>query len=177
MRRNPQLVFGLIIIGVGLAILLSAILDVSIFAICIPGGFILLGIWVLIRPKYSADDSEFRLRIFGDIRRRGVWTFEGEEIWLFIGDVRYDFTEAEVPSGETKLRVIAFIGDIRLKIPEGIGIRSTNIAFLNEVRFPGLRRDAFVVPVDYETEGYAETDRQILLETLCFIGEIRIAKP
>ena len=174
MSRNTQILFGAIVIIVGLLFLLSSFLDISIFAICIPSVLILIGIWILIRPRLVPEDSEFRLRIFGNLRKRGDWMVTGQEAWMFIGDVRLDFSEAEVPQRETYYRFVAFIGDIRIKVPENVGVSISSMAFVNEIHFPGIKRDAFLVPVEFRTDGYEAAETKIRLETICFIGDIRL---
>lgn len=174
MRSNSLLTLGGIITATGLIFLLSALLDISFLGICIPIGVILLGVWILIRPRIVADDSDLRLLIFGDVKRRGTWEVRGEEVWLLIGDVRLDFSQAEVPFGETTYHVNAFISDIRLTLPEDVGISISSLAFLNTTRLPGIKRDVFVVPFEYQSDDYASCTRKIRLETVCFIADIRI---
>jgi len=174
MRRNSQLIFGGIIIAIGFIILISHLLNVSAWAICFPTALILLGAWILLRPRIMPGSPGFNLRIFGNVRKYGTWFVTGEEIWMFIGDVRLDFSEAEIPLGETPFRIIAFIGDIRLQIPENIGYSLSNIGVVNTVRLSGAKRDTFFVPFDHQSPGYEEKERKIALDTICFIGDIRV---
>jgi len=174
MRRNSQLIFGGIIIAIGLIILISHLLNVSAWAICLPTALILVGAWILLRPKIMPDSPGFKLRIFGNVRKYGDWFVAGEETWMFIGDVRLDFSEAEIPIGETPFRVIAFIGDIRLQIPENVGYSLSSIGVVNTVRLSGVKRDTFFVPFEYQSPGYEEKERKIALDTICFIGDIRV---
>jgi len=174
MRSNSLLIIGVLITAAGLVFLLSALLNISFLGICLPVAFILLGIWILLRPRVVKDNSDLRLLIFGDVKHRGVWQVRGEEVWLVIGDVRLDFSQAEIPLGETTYHVNAFISDIRLTIPEDVGVSISSLAFLNTVRLTGIKRDVFFVPFEYQSEGYADSQRKIRLETACFIADIRI---
>jgi predicted membrane protein len=174
MRNKVQIVFGGTVLLIGVIIILGVLFDINLWAICLPIGLILIGVWILVRPRFLPDDSDLNIRIFGDVRRKGSWSVTDQENWLFIGDIRYDMTSAQIPDGETNMRVIAFIGDIRLKVPADVGVKLSSMAFLNETRIEGKKRDNFLVPVDYQSESYDTAVRKISLETVCFIGDIRL---
>ena len=174
MRNNVQLVFGGIILLIGIMIILGVLFDFNLWAVCFPIGLILIGVWILVRPRFLPEDSGLNIRIFGDVRKKGSWPVTDQENWIFIGDIRYDMTSAQIPDGVSNIRVIAFIGDIRLKVPADVGIKLSSMAFLNETRIEGKKRDNFLVPVDYQSESYDTAIRKISLETICFIGDIRL---
>ena len=73
----------------------------------------------------------------GDIVRNGAWQVIPEEIWLAIGDIHLDLTEAQVPEGETTLTVFGFVNDIKLTVPEGVGIGLHCSAFVSDVKMYG----------------------------------------
>jgi predicted membrane protein len=172
MRNNLQIVFGGLIALFGLSILLGLLFDVNFWGVCFSVGLILFGVWILVRPRILPEDSNLKLLIFGDVKKRGEWQVNGEEIWMFIGDVRLDMTSADIPSGETTYRVIAFIGDIDIKLPEGIGFQVSSMAFVNDTKILGRKRDYIFTPFSYRNDIFETAEKKISLEALCFVADI-----
>lgn len=172
MRYNLQIVFGGLVVLFGLAILLGLLFDVNVMGVCFSIGLILFGVWILVRPRVLREDSKLRLLIFGDVKKRGAWQVVGEEIWMFIGDVRLDMTSADIPSGETTYRVVAFVGDIDIKLPPGIGFQVSSMAFVNDTKILGKKRDHIFTPFLYKNDLYESAEKKISLEALCFVADI-----
>jgi hypothetical protein len=172
--RNPGLVLiGIVIISLGLMILVGNLFEVDIGLWCWPAGLILLGIWLVARPWLVGPDTALQARVLGPIRREGSWQVADEEIWLFVGDVRLDITQAEVPSGETAIRLFAFVGDVRLRVPEGVGVSVSSTAFITDARLFDQKRDGVLAPVRLASDSYEVAERKIHLEITCFIANIR----
>jgi predicted membrane protein len=173
--RNPGLVLvGILIIVAGVASLLGAVFHFDSGVICWPAGLILLGIYLLLRPNLVRPGTGFRASIFGPVRRSGAWKAADEEIWLAMGDVTLDLTQAEIPSGETLIRVFAFIGDVRVRVPDSVGISVTAMSGISTVRGFGAKRESFVVPLQMVSEGYGAAERRLRLEVTAFIAEVKV---
>ncbi|HEX6303986.1 MAG TPA: hypothetical protein VFZ76_07335, partial [Anaerolineales bacterium] len=100
MRNRGQLILGGFLLFLGLVSLLSVIFNVDLGAFCWPIGLILVGVWLLVRPRYTRTESDTFIRPIGDLHRRGTWQVADQEIWIIIGDTDLDFTEAIIPTGE-----------------------------------------------------------------------------
>ncbi len=174
MRIRGEFIFGGFLLILGLAILIGNLSGVKFEDICWPTALILLGIWLLVRPRLISPGTGFRLMPFGNLRRSGSWKLEGEEVWMFIGDTRYDLSQAEIPAGETVLRVFAFIGDVKIRMPQGVGLSVMAVAFINDTKILGQKRDSFLVPVEFSTPDYASAERKVRLETFFFIADIDV---
>lgn len=173
MRLHGQVLFGLLIVIVGLAILVGNLLDIDAGQLCFPTGLILLGLWLLLRPRLVGPDTALRMRIFGPIRRSGIWPVSDEEIWLFIGDVRLDMTEAEIAAGVANIKIFSFIGNVRLQVPEGVAVRLSSMAVINDVRLFGKRSSGFLIPAHISSQGYETAERKVHVESMAFISDMR----
>jgi len=173
MRIPGQVIFGILIILIGLMFLLGNFFDVDVGALCFPTALILIGVWLLIRPRLVGPDTALRMRIFGPIRRSGAWRVGDEEIWLLIGDVYLDMTQAEIPPGETHVRVFAFISNVRLLVPQDVGVSASSMAFITDTRVFGQKRGGFVIPSHVTSEGYENAGRKVQVETISFIADVR----
>jgi lia operon protein LiaF len=173
MRNQGQVIFGILIILIGLMFLLGNLFDVNVGALCFPTALILVGVWLLIRPWLVGPDTRLRFRVFGPVRRGGAWQVADEEFWLLIGDVRLDMSQAEIPPGETRIRVSGFVGDVRLVVPEGVGVSVSSMAFVSDARVLGQRRDGLLLPVRLTSDDYETAERKVHLETMFFVGDVR----
>jgi predicted membrane protein len=176
MKNRTQIIIGAVILVFGLAALLATIFKIDFWALCWGIGLILLGVLILLRPRQITPGSQARFRFIADIKRSGDWQARSEEIWTFVSDGKLDFTSADLPPGETKLRFIAFVSETTLIIPEDVGVSISLNSFYSEMRFLGERDDAVFTPIITSSEGYELAERKILLETFCFVSEVRVKR-
>jgi len=174
MRYQGRALLGVLIIVIGLLILFGNLFEVDLGKFCWPVGIILLGILLLLRPVLARPGTDFRVALFGPVRREGVWLLGEEEIWLFLGDVRLDLSQAEIPAGETEIRVFSFIGDVKVTVPEGVAVSASTVGLLTTTRLFDRKRDSLVVPVQMDSEGYEAAERKLRLETVHLIGDVKI---
>lgn len=178
MQNRSVIIFGSILILIGLVSLVGAILNIRFGMIFWPMVLILIGVWIIVRPRILPEGMGFIFRLLGDVRRRGEWSLDNEEIWSFIGDIRLDMTEAMLPTGEVRIRVLSFIGDVSLIVPEGLGIAVSQMSFITDTRlYDEVGRSGFLMPVDWASEGYSSAEKRLHLEMVSFIGKLRIRRP
>ena len=110
MRNQGQIFIGAVLVFLGLLYIISNVFHIDIGAICWPTALILLGVWLIWRPKLTLGGGAVNINPLCNIRRSGAWPVEPEEIWMFVGDVRLYFSQTEIPSGETAFRIFGFVG-------------------------------------------------------------------
>lgn len=174
MRSQGRILGGILIIFLGVMILASQLLRVDFCPLFFAVLLITFGIALLLRPRALGPETSLRARLFGPVRHRGSWQVQEEEIWLFVGDVRLDLTEAEIPVGETAIRIFGFVVDLRAIVPEDVGVAITSSAIISDARIHGRKRDSFVVPAHITTENYDGAERRIRFETTGFIANSRV---
>ena len=174
MSNKGQLYMGAVLVLIGVIFALGEFFDISIGRFIWPLALILLGLWLVIRPQMVGSDTTVRQKILGDIRRKGAWPVTNEEIWLGVGDVRLDMTEADIPLGETKLQIYGFVGDVALRVPEGVGVAVSSRAFITDAKVLGQKQDHFLSPVHLTSDDYETAERKIRLETGFFIVDLKV---
>jgi lia operon protein LiaF len=174
MAIRSELFIGSFLVILGIVWLGGNVLGVDIGALCWPAGLILLGTWLLVRPRIMKDGARVQFLLFGDVRRSGSWDLVNEEIWMGIGDVDLDLREAQIPPGEIVLRVISFIGDIDLLVPVEMGVSVNSYAFLTDSKIQNRKRDSFVIPLEFHSEGYSTAQQRLRLEAFGFINDIKV---
>lgn len=172
MRNQGQIFIGAVLVFLGLMYIISNVFHIDIGAVCWPTALILLGIWLIWRPKLTLGGGAVNINPLCNIRRSGAWSVEPEEIWMFVGDVRLDFSQTEIPSGETAFRIFGFVGDINLILPEGAQVSVSSSAFLNSAKIFGKKQDTFLTTLQYTTPEDPNSVRSIRLETFFFVCDL-----
>ncbi|HEX2980275.1 MAG TPA: cell wall-active antibiotics response protein LiaF [Anaerolineaceae bacterium] len=172
-RNRGQLIFGGILVLLGVLFLISTVFRIDFGVICWPVFLIGLGVWLLVRPKLRHDGAPVTLKLIGDVRRRGFWPVLSEEFWIGVGDVDLDFSQAELPSGEAVFRIYTLIGDVHLYLPPDAGLNVHAMAFIGDARILGYRETGILAPVDFTSPGYDTAERRIRIEVFGFIGDVK----
>lgn len=173
MQNRGALIFGGLLILFGLLALLETIFHVDIGAFFWPLLLIGIGLLLILRPRLASPDSEVFFRLFGGVRRSGAWQVQNEEVWMLIGDVRLDLTQAELPPGESLFHAYGFIGDIDLKIPADTALRIHSNAFLTTAKWFGSKQDQFISPAVYTSPDYDQAEAKLKIVTYFFIADIK----
>jgi lia operon protein LiaF len=174
-RNQTQLFFGLLVILIGVLFLVGNLFDVNIGVFCWPIGLILVGLWLIMRPRLAGADTDTHFTFIGDVERAGKWPVTNEEFYGFIADMDLDFTKADLPLGETQIRTYGFIGDIELYVPEDVGLAVHSSAFVTSFRVIGQdKEDNFLAPLNWQSENYKLAERKIRFEGGHFIADIKV---
>lgn len=174
MRNQGQFYLGAVIVLVGVLLLIGNVFHIDLGVLCWPSAFILLGIFLIMRPKMVEPGTEMTQKFLGEVKRTGHWQVGDEEFWYFVGDIELDMIKADIPQGETKIRTIGFVGDIDLYVPADVGVAVESTAFVSEVHLPDGKEENFLTPVQMRTPNYKVADKKILLKATCFVGDIKV---
>jgi lia operon protein LiaF len=177
MRNTGVLLFGTVLILIGVMILAGSIFNVNLWNFFWPVILILLGLWLLARPRWTGAMGPENFLFFNNLRRKGTWQVKNEEIWIFLGNVLMDLTSADIPSGETVYRIYGFIGDVDLIVPQGVGVRVSSAAFINDIKVFGKKQSSILIPIEVASEAYETAERKIRLDVAFFISDVKIKPP
>jgi lia operon protein LiaF len=177
MDKRWILWIGIIIVVIGVFLLVGELFQFSAGAFLFPAVLVGLGVWLILRPRMLGPNGQVYARILGDVVRKGAWQVKAEELWLIIGDIHLDLTEAQVPEGETTFTIYGFVNDIKLTVPEGIGISLHCSAFVSEARMYGEKESAIFMPLDRNSDDFETCTRKILIRTNNFVADVKVRRP
>jgi len=177
MYNRGYIYIGAAVIILGLFALISALAGVDFWALALPLLLIAAGVYLILRPRYAPPGTAMHIRLLGNIRRSGAWTAVGEELWVLVGNASFDLTQASLPPGETVIRILGFVGDLKLIVPDTVPVAITSVAFLTTSRVFGTKRDTFLAPFETTTEGYDAADAKLRFESWRFVTGIRARRP
>ncbi|AIQ12112.1 cell wall-active antibiotics response protein LiaF [Paenibacillus durus] len=130
--------------------------------------------------EWSHSDSKEttnRSTFIGDIHMgREHFQLKNTNISQFIGDTVLDLTNAQIPYGETKINLSAFIGDLKVYIPDDmdLGITVNSSSFIGDMEVLDHSRSGFMSSVHYKTPYYKEAGKKIRINVSAFIGDIKV---
>jgi predicted membrane protein len=177
MYNRGYVMIGAALIVLGLLALLSVWIGVDFCALALPLLLIAAGVYILVRPRYAPPGSTMGVRFLGNIKRSGAWTVLDEELWVLVGDAIFDLTQATLPPGETVIRVLGFVGDLKLVVPDTVPVAITSVAFLTTSRIFGAKKDTFLEPFETASEGYAAAESRLRFESWRFVTGVKVRRP
>ena len=177
MKTNRgQLFIGGALVALGLILLLGKALQINLWGIFWPLALISLGVWLVMRPQLVPEGTVVHQRLFGDIKRTGIWDVTDEEIWMFAGDVKLDMTQADLPLGETHIRYCGFAGDISLRVPPEVGVKVSANMFAGDCKFMGEKQSTFLSPLRMVSDNYETAESKVHLESTSFASDIKVKR-
>ena len=175
-KDKGQLFIGGVLVVAGLLLLLGKVLQVNLWGILWPVALIGVGVWLVLRPRLVHEGTVVRQRLFGDIDRRGAWEVSDEEIWMFAGDIDLDMSQAEFPLGETRIRCYGFAADVKVRVPEEVGVKVSANNFAGDVKLFGEKHGGFLSPVNITSANYESAETKLLLETSYFASDVKVQR-
>ncbi|MBN1138214.1 MAG: hypothetical protein JXM73_16615 [Anaerolineae bacterium] len=177
MYNRGYIFIGGTLIALGLLVLISSWIGVDFCALLLPLLLIAAGVYIILRPRFAPPGTAMHVHLLGDVRRAGAWTALDEELWVLIGDATFDLTQATLPPGETVIRFLGFVGDLKLIVPEGVPVAVSSTAFLTTSKVLGVKKDTFLEPFETATEGYDAAESRLRFESWHFVTTIRLRRP
>jgi predicted membrane protein len=174
MRISFQLFAGLLLILWGVLLIIAEVFEISFWMLCWPTLLILLGAWLLLRPRFSAERSGVRVTPAGEFSRSGPGLVQNEEIWMFAGDIELDLRQSDIPVGETVYRLQTFASEIELRLPGGVGCSVKSSAMVTHASIQGRKVEYVFNPYEYASPGYEQAERKVRLEITSLVADLDI---
>lgn len=134
------------------------------------------------QPWKSVSGQAYRenhSRFIGDfVFGQDYFELKPMSISHFIGDTKLDLTRAQIPLGETRIYVSAFIGDVKVFVPDdySVGIRVVSSSLIGDVKVMEQKRGGLINQVNVETPRFADASKQVVLVVSTLIGDVRVTK-
>jgi lia operon protein LiaF len=120
-----------------------------------------------------------RSSFIGDIHfGQEDWQLTPLDISLFIGDTVIDLTRANIPTGETRINVSSFIGDLKIFIPNDmqLEVSVTASAFISDMKVLDRYESGLFKNVQTQTRDYNDGEKKILIMVNTFIGDVIVKR-
>jgi lia operon protein LiaF len=111
----------------------------------------------------------------GDIFLGGDhWDLKPTNVSHFIGDTTIDLTKAAIPHGVTPIQISAFIGDVKIYVPNDadVAVSVTSSVFMGDQQVLNRYENGMFKSMKEESPGYELADKKVKLNISMFIGDI-----
>jgi lia operon protein LiaF len=175
--KRWQIILGVFLVLLGLFSLIDLFFHFNPWRYLFPLLLVALGVWLILRPQITGRDIKVETPILGDVRKTGVWDVKNHEIWMLAGDIRLDFSQAAFPEGDALVRIVGFVSDVKVILPEDVGLTVDAAAIVSEIRSFEAKQERFLTGLTYQSPGYDNAEKRVKLETIGFVSEVRIKRP
>jgi len=132
-------------------------------------------------PKNSYNDYETinRSVFIGDLHYgKQHWELRPMNLSAFIGDMKIDLSKAHIPVGETRIQIHAFIGDVKIFIPNDVtlGVSVQMNAFIGDTKLIDQHESGIMRSSEMSTPHYHECERRIMITVSTFIGDAKVKR-
>ncbi len=172
--KKWQLIGGGFLILMGLGLLVKTIFGISIWAYLFPLAVIGAGLLFIFRPQMAGSDTQVNMMIFGDHRREGVWDVNRSELWVAIGSAKLDFSQANIPDGDTTIKIFGLINDVVLKLPDSVAAAVECGGLINTLKTVDSKQDQFFETTTYQTPAFETASRRVLISVAGLINDVKI---
>jgi lia operon protein LiaF len=127
----------------------------------------------------KADRRQNRSAFVGDVYLgQEYWELTSMDIAHFLGDTVIDLTTATIPMGETVLTVSAFMGDVKLYLPNDIDIEICVEAssFMGHMNILDRHEKGLMRYIRTQSNHYPEAGKKIKLIVSMFIGDVQVKR-
>jgi lia operon protein LiaF len=175
--KRWQIITGIVLVLLGFIALFEEIFMVDLWRFIWPLILIGLGVLLVLRPQFAGQDVQVQMPVLGEIRKSGAWEATQHEIWWMVGTNRLDFTEAVFPNREARVRIIGFVAEVSVILPEDVGLRVESSSIISELKSDGGERERFLSFLEYETPNFMSAEKRVTLQTIAFVSEIKVKSP
>lgn len=174
--KKWQIIVGVGLILLGLFSLLEIFLEIDLGRFIFPLILIGLGLLIIFRNRLVEPGVDVRMPIIGDIRKSGEWQAKHHEIWWFVGTTRLDFSETIFPEGEAKIKIFGFVNDLKILLPEDVGMDLVSFAFFSDYHGIDRTEERFFGVLEDRTENYPSAEKKVMIQINSFVADIHVTR-
>jgi predicted membrane protein len=174
MKNRTSLIIGSGLVLIGFFSIFDSLFHINLWAFLFPVLLIAFGVFIITRQSSVSENTQFVFKFIGEITKNGYWQVSAQEIWCFVGDMTFDFHQAEIPDGETEIKIIGFVTEIDVIKPDSAALKFSGNSFISSSKVNGNKQDHFLSPYEYQDPEYPHSNKKVNLKVWSFVGEQKI---
>lgn len=172
--KRWQIILGVGLILMGILALVEALFKINLWRFIGPLLLIGLGILLILRPRMAGKGVHVQMPILGDIRKTGTWEATRHEIWILAGSNRLDFTEALFPEGDAIIKILGFVADVKIILPQDVGLQVNSTSIVTQFRGLESKEEQILSTLTYETPNFLMSEKRVTVQTLAIVSDIKV---
>ncbi len=166
------LVTPLVLVALGVAVTVSALRGEDHPAL---GFAVFVGVWLAIFALLTAVTSVPLTGAVGDVDITPATVTDLDDGYrLFAGTQRVDLRGLELEAGTTEVVVSTVLGEIDVRVPEGVAVRIEASAAAGGVDLYGTAIDGVGIDRTDETDGWSSAEHRLDLDLRVGLGQVRV---
>jgi hypothetical protein len=137
-------------------------------------GLMALGVLAILAAWRVRRFSRRLRRTVGHVEAASGLRVQDGVISTVFGDITLDLRDAELPEGETELRLLCWVGTVTVRVPADVGIDVTAQSLLGSVRALDHHEEGLVNDIHVTSEGFASRPRRLLMRLSTLVGEVTV---
>lgn len=118
-----------------------------------------------IEPSQQMTQPDSMVAVIGDHTRTGPWRVRRKlQTYVLLGDIDLDFTEAIFESDTIEIEGVIAMGDLNIRIPEGINVQMRSSNVLGDSKVKGL-------------PDQSPTGPTLVIRTTTIMGDVTVRGP
>lgn len=174
--KRWQIILGIVLIVFGVFSLVETAFKIDLWRYLWPLVLVGLGLLLILRPRIAGSNVHVEMPLLGEFRRTGAWEATKHEIWWVVGTTYLDFTEAVFPEGDATIRVYGFVAEVKITLPEEVGLAVGASSFVTELKSPEGTEERIMNSIEYQSPNYLEAEKRVNLQTVAFVSEIQVKR-
>lgn len=174
MRKNISNFLGLLLIFIGITAIIHRITGFNLWNYLFPTLLVLIGLFLIFKPKFITGTGASTIQFIGEIEKTSHWIVQSQEMWMFVGDIKLDFREAQIPDGLSELHIFGFVNDIRIiQTPNAAFAYKTN-AIISDNRINNQKNETFLNTFEVQDPNFDTSLKKVKIQSWAFVNETRI---
>lgn len=174
MRRWPVIAGGCLIL-IGLMILVNNIFHINIWKYLWPVLLIGVGLLLILRPKMPRGWWSDLGYMTEEPRAGEVYAGEDSQSG-FIDNRNIDLEASKLLPGLNHYDLRGFVGDIKLRVPAGVGIKARANCFVGEIHLFGEESTGIMAPVEEQSADFETLEKKVVVDLHYFVGELHVIR-
>jgi hypothetical protein len=102
------------------------------------------------------------------------WEMTDLDVQSGIGDIRLDLSAARIPSGESRIVISGWVGEVAVTLPPDVAVSANGRVSVGTVTILGQRADGLAPALAVDSPDYAEAERRIRIEVDLLAGNATV---
>jgi predicted membrane protein len=179
-RHVLQAGVGVVVLLLGIVLLFSNVSEAgwswsSLLGALWPVILVALGLILIWRTRPWRSGARQIDQVIGkvDVRPEG-WELTDLEVQSGIGDIHIDLSRAQIPTGESRIVISGWVGDVSVTVPPSVAVSANGRVSVGTVTILGQKSDGLQRALAVDSPDFAAAERRIRIEVDLIAGNARV---
>lgn len=117
-------------------------------------------------------------KLAGETQIEGAWDLDDETVFLGMGDIQIDLSQARISARYPRLTVLCGVGEVEIKLPPDIPVLVNGMTALGEREVLGRHDEGLFVGSTIQDMADIDPDDPavLIITATCLVGEVEVER-